>query len=215
MKSSYFLFSTFMAHLMRARFFWWLKKILTILVLATAVFAAFEYLAIRVKGYPCEMHLMDHQYRIIPIHLEGRTATHLQLTRRDSQRFFSYEIEGLHPINQWRMRLYPIASNLGKSKEYTNSNSHAEQTLAARDRLIEATEKVQAEIEAAESDVLVRSLEQGLAGNLQKISKLEARLDSYDFDYDPYNHVDNTGGLVERLADLLDRIANRDDPTAE
>jgi hypothetical protein len=101
---------------MKGRFFSCSKKILTILVLATAVFAAYEYIAVRVKGYPHNMHLMDRQYRIIPIHLEGRTATHLHITRRDTQRFFTYEIEGLHPINQWRIRLFPIASHFSKDK---------------------------------------------------------------------------------------------------
>ena len=200
---------------MRARFFWWLKKILTILVLATAVFAAFEYLAVRVKGYPCEMHLMNRQYRIIPIHLEGRTATHLHITRRDSQRFFSYEIEGLHPINQWRMHLYPVASHLGEIQEHSNFNTHVEQTLGARDRLIEATEKVQAEIQVAESDILIRSLERDLARNLQKIRVLETNLKRYGIKYRSYENTQNTANLLERLADLLDRIANRDDPTAE
>ena len=195
--------------------FSWLKKILTILVLATTIFAAYEYSAVRVKGYPREMLLMDLQYRIIPVNLTGRTATHLHATRRDTGRFFIYKIEDLHLINQWRMHLFPITSNLGNSREYNNSNSHAKQTLAARDRLIEAAKKLQAKIEATESGVLVRSLEQELEGNLQKIRSLETRLNSYDFDYDAYNHVDNTGGLLERLTDVLDRIAIRDDPTAE
>ena len=192
-----------------------LKKILTILVLATTIFAAYEYSAIRVKGYPREMHLMDRQYRIIPIFLERRTATHLHATRRDTKGYFICEIEELHLINRWRMHLYPITSNLGRSREYTNSNNHAEQTLTARDRLIEAAKKLQAKIEATESDVLVRSLEQELIGKLQKIRSLETRLDSYDFDYDPYNHVDNTGGLLESLTDFIDRIATREDPNAE
>jgi len=197
------------------RIFSWLKKILTILVLVTVAFTAYEYIAVRVKGYPHEMRLMDRQYRIIPIYLEGSTATHLHATRRDTGRFFIYKVEDLHLINRWRLHLYPITSNLGKSREYTNSNSHAEQTLAARDRLVEAARKLQAKIEATESNVLVRSLEQELAGMLQKIRKLEALLDSYDFDYDPYNHVDNTGGLLESLTDFIDRIAIREDPTAE
>ena len=195
--------------------FSWLKKILTILVLATTIFAAYEYSVVRVKGYPREMHLMDRHYRIIPIHIIGRTATHLHATRRDTERFLICEIEDLHLIHRWRMHLYPITSNLGKSREYTNSNSHAEQTLAARDRIIEATKKLQAKIEASGSDVSVRSLQQKLAGNLQKIRDLETRLDGYDIDYKPYKHVDNTRGLVERLSGLLDRIANSDDPTTE
>ena len=200
---------------MKERIFRLLKKILTILVLATTIFAAYEYSVVRVKGYPREMHLIDRHYRIIPIHIIGRTATHLHATHRDTKRFFICEIEDLHLINRWRMHLYPITSNLGKSREYTNSNSHAEQTLAARDRLVEAARKLQAKIETTESNVLVRSLEQELAGMLQKIRKLEALLDSYDFDYDPYNHVDNTGGLLESLTDFIDRIAIREDPTAE
>jgi hypothetical protein len=200
---------------MKKLIFNWLKKILMILALVAVVFAAYEYSAVRLKGYPREMHLMDRQYRIIPIFLERRTATHLHATRRDTKGYFICEIEDLHLINRWRMHLYPITSNLGRSKEHTNSNSHAAQTLAARDRLIEATEKLQAKIEATESNVLIRSLEQELAGMLQKIRKLEAHLDSYDFDYDPYNHVDNTGGLLESLTDFIDRIAVREDPTAE
>lgn len=197
------------------RIFSWLKKIMTILVLATTIFAAYEYSVVRVKGYPREMHLMDRQYRIIPIHIIGRTATHLHATRRDTRAYFVYEIKDLHLINRWRMYLYPTTSNLGKSEEYTNSKSHAEQTLAARDRLIEAAEKLQAKIEATESNVSIRSLEQELAVILQKIRNHETRLDSYDFDYDPYNHVDNTGGLLESLTDFIDRIAIREDPTAE
>ena len=113
------------------------------------------------------------------------------------------------------MHFYPVASKIGGANEYTNSNSHAEQTLAARDRLIEAAEKLQAKIEATESDVLVRSLEHKLAGNLQKIRKLETSLNRYDIDYQSYKHVDNTGGLLERLTDFIDRIAIREDPTAE
>ena len=200
---------------MKNRIFSWLKKILTILVLATTIFAAYEYSVVRVKGYPREMHLMDRQYRIIPIHIMGRTATHLHATRRDTRGYFIYEIKDLHLINRCRMHLYPSTSNLGKSEEYTNSNTHAEQTLAARDRLIEAAEKLQVKIEATESNVLVRSLEQELEGKLKKIRSLETRLDSYDFDYDRYKHVDNTGGLLERLTDFIDRIAIREDPTAE
>ena len=204
-----------MASLMRMRLFCWLKKILTILILVTAVFAAFEYFGILVKGYPREMHLMDRQYRIIPIHLEGRTATHLQLTRRDSQRFFSYEIEGLHPIVQWRMHLYPLASHLGEVQERSDSNTHAEQTLAARDRLIEATEKVQAEIQAAESDILRRSLKREVERNLQKIRAQETHLKRYEIKYQAYEDPQSTSHLVERLMALFDRIVNRDDPTAE
>lgn len=204
-----------LASLMRVRLFWWLKKILTILILVTAVFVAFEYFAIRVKGYPREMHLMDRQYRIIPIHLEGRTTTHLHITRRDTQRFFSYEIEDLHPIHQWRMRLYPLASHLSKAKEDSDSNTHVEQTLAARDRLIEATEKVQAEIQAAESDILIRSLEREVERNLQKIRALETHLKRYGIKHRSHENTQNTASLLERLTALLDRIANRDDPTAE
>ena len=200
---------------MRGSIFKLIKGVLSILVLVTVAFAAYEYIAVRVKGYPHEVRLMDQQYRIIPIYLEGSTATHLHATRRDTGRFFIYKVEDLHLINRWRMHLYPTTSNLGNSEEYTNSKSHAELTLAARDRLIEAAEKLQAKIEATESDVLVRSLKQELEGKLQKIRSLETRLDSYDFDYDPYNHVDNTGGLLESLKDILDRIAIRDDPTAE
>ena len=198
---------------MKELIFSWLKRILTILVLVTAAFAAYEYIVIRVEGYPREMHLMDQQYRIIPIHLERRTATHLHITRRDTQRFYIYKIEDLHPMSQWQIHLYPITSSLTKGD--TKPNTHAEQTLAARDRLIEATDKLQAKIEASESDVEIRSLEQKLAGNLQKIRDLETRLDGYDIDYKPYKHVDNTGGLLERLTDFIDRIANREDPTAE
>ena len=182
-------------------------------MLVTAAFAAYEYIVARVKGYPREMHLMDKQYRIIPIHLEKRTTTHLHITRRDTQRFYIYKIEDLHPMSQWQIHLYPITSSLTKGD--TKPNTHAEQTLAARDRLIEATDKLQAKIEASESDVEIRSLEQKLAGNLQKIRDLETRLDGYDIDYKPYKHVDNTGGLLERLTDFIDRIANREDPTAE
>jgi len=198
---------------MKELIFSWLKRLLTILVLVTAAFAAYEYIVIRVEGYPREMHLMDQQYRIIPIHLERRTATHLHITRRDTQRFYIYKIEDLHPMSQWQIHLYPITSSLTKGD--TKPNTHAEQTLAARDRLIEATDKLQAKIEASESDVEIRSLEQKLAGNLQKIRDLETRLDGYDIDYKPYKHVDNTGGLLERLTDFIDRIANREDPTAE
>ena len=195
--------------------FIWLKKILTILVLATVIFAAYEYIAVRVIGYPRDMHLIDRQYRTIPIHLKGCTATHLHATRRDTGRFFIYKIDDLHLINRWRMHLYPINSNFSKSKEYTSSNNHAKQSLATRDRLIDNTKKLQAKIEATESDVSVRSLEQELARNLQKIRKLETSLNRYDIDYQTYEHVDNKGGLVERLINIVERIAIRDDPSTE
>ena len=185
-----------------------------ILVLVTAAFAAYEYIVIRVEGYPREMHLMDRQYRIIPIHLEKRTATHLHITRRDTQRFFIYKIEDLHPMSQWQIHLYPITSRLSKA-DGDGLGGHDVTTLATRDRLIEANKKLQAKIEAAESDVLVRSLEREVERNLQKIRDLETRLDRYDIDYKPYKHVDKTGGLVERLSGLIARIANREDPTAE
>ena len=200
---------------MKVLIFRLIKRILTILILAAAIFAAYEYISVRVKGYPRGMHLMDQQYRIIPIYLEGRTATHLHASRRDTKSYFIFEIEDLHSINQWRMHLYPTTSNLGKSEEYTNSKSHAEQTWVERNRLIEAAKKLQAKIEATESNVLVRSLEKELAGKLQKIRNLETRLDNDDFDYDPYNHVDDTGGLLESLTDVIDRIAIREDLTAE
>ena len=199
---------------MKELIFSWLKRLLTILVLVTAAFAAYEYIVIRVEGYPREMHLMDQQYRIIPIHLERRTATHLHITRRDTQRFYIYKIEDLHPMSQWQIHLYPITSRLSKA-DGDGLGGHDVTTLATRDRLIEANKKLQAKIEAAESDVLVRSLEREVERNLQKIRDLETRLDRYDIDYKPYKHVDKTGGLVERLSGLLDRIANSDDPSAE
>ena len=211
MKSKYLLFFSFI----RGRTFRWLKRILTILVLASAVFLAYEYIAINVKGYPREMRLINTHYRIIPIHLEGRTATHLHATRRDTGLFFIYEIEDLHPISQWRVNLHPIASGLGRAKELSNSDNHAEQTLVARDRLIETNKELIAEIKAAESDMLVRSLQQKLAGNLQKIRSLEASLSRMGVEYDTYESPGERLGLVERLMDILERITNSDDPTAE
>lgn len=209
-----------LASLMRVRFFWWLKKVLTILILVIAAFAAYEYIVIRVEGYPREMHLIDQQYRIIPIHLEKRTTSLLHITRRDTKGSYIYKIEDLHPMSQWQIHLYPITSSLTNGD--AKPNTHAEQTLAVRDRLIEATEKLQAKIEAkieaSESNVDIRSLKQKLARNLKKIRDFETRLDGYDIDYKPYKHDDNMGGLgglVERLSGLLDRIANIDDPTAE
>ena len=214
MKSLYLLCFSLLVSFIRGRTFRLLKRLLIIVVLVTAVFAAYEYVAVRVKGYPREMHLMDQQYRIIPIHLERRTTTHLHITRRDNHRFYIYKIENLHPMSQWQIHLYPVTSSLNKDKE-KNPNSHPEQTLAARDRLIKATKKLQAKIEAAESNVSVRTLEQELVRNLQKISEFETLLDRYDIDYKLYKHVDKREGLVERISGLLDRIANIDDPYAE
>jgi len=196
---------------MKELIFSWLKRILIILVLVTAAFAAYEYIVARVKGYPREMHLMDKQYRIIPIHLEKRTTTHLHITRRDTQRFYIYKIEDLHPMSQWQIHLYPITSSLTKG----DGNNHHVNTLAARDRLIEDNKKLEAKIGAAESDIEARSLEREVERNLEKILKLEASLRTHVVDFEPYKHVENTGGLVERLSGLLDRIANSDDPASE
>ena len=201
------------ACIMRGSIFKLIKRVLTILVLVTAAFAAYEYIVVRVKGYPREMHLMDRQYRIIPIHLEKRTATHLHITRRDTQRFYVYKIDDLHPMSQWQIKLYPTTSNLKEPEE--RDNGHHVNTLAARDRLIEAIKKLRVEIMATESDIEIRSLEREAERNLERIRKLEESLITHTVDFKPYKHVENTGGLVERLSDLLDRIANRDDPSVE
>ena len=213
MKSKYLLFFSHLVSFIRGRTFRLLKRILILVVLVTAAFAAFEYIVVRVKGYPREMHLMDRQYRTIPIQLEKRTATHLHITRRDTQRFYIYKIEDLHPMSQWQIHLYPITSSLSKAKE--DGNNHHVNTLAARDRLIEDNKKLEAKIEATESDVEVRSLGREVERNLEKILKLEASLRTHVVDFEPYKHVENSGGLVERLSGLLDRITNRDDPSAE
>ena len=213
MKSKYLLFFSHLVSFIRGRTFRLLKRILILVVLVTAAFAAFEYIVVRVKGYPSEMHLMDQQYRIIPIHLEKRTATHLHITRSDTQSFHIYKIEDLHPMSQWQIHLYPITSNLIEAEERVDS--HHANTLAARDRLIEANKKLQVEIMAAESDILSRSLGREVERNLEKIRKLETSLKNYDVDYKPYKHVENTEGLLERILGLLDRIADRDDPSAE
>ena len=215
MKFKYLLSFSHLVSFIGGRTFRLLKKLLIIVVLVTTVFAAYEYIAVRVKGYPREMHLMDQQYRIIPIHLEKRTATHLHITRSDTQSFHIYKIEDLHPMSQWQIHLYPITSGLIKAKE--DVNNHHVNTLAARDRLIEDNKKLEAKIEAAESDVEVRSLGREVERNLEKILKLEASLRTHVVDFEPYKHVEleNTGGLVERLLGLLDRIANSVDPTAE
>jgi len=176
----------------------------------TVAFAAYEYVVVRVKGYPREMHLMDRQFRTIPIHLEKRTTTHLHITRRDTGRFFIYKIEDLHPMSQWQIQLYPITSSVNKDKEEGDpswSYSH--------DRLIEEIKKLRVRIGASESDIEVRSLEREVERNLERIRKLETSLRTHSVDFEPYKHVENTGGLVERLSGLLDRIANRDDPSAE
>jgi len=213
MKSKCLLFFSHLVSFIRGRTFRLLKRILILVVLVTVAFAAYEYIIVRVKGYPREMHLMDRQYRTIPIQLEKRTATHLHITRRDTQRFYIYKIEDLHPMSQWQVQLYPITSNLIEPKE--RANSHHVNTLAARDRLIEDNKKLEAKIGAAKSDVEIRSLEREAERDLEKIRKFEASLDRYDVDYKPYKHGENTGGLVERLSGLLDRIANSDDPSAE
>lgn len=200
---------------MVSQIFHLLKKILTITALATAAFAAYEYFGIRMMGYPREMQLMDKHYRIVAINLEGRNATHLHATRRDNGRFFNYKIKDLHPINQWRMHLYPDGYKISQTQVNSNSNSHAKQTLAARDRLIEATEKLYAKIEAAESDNKRRQFEQEVARNLQKINTLEASLTRWNADYRAYENPHNKSSLLKRLTGILDRIANRDDPTAE
>lgn len=184
-------------------------------MLVTAVFAAYEYIAVRVKGYPREMHLIDKQYRIIPIQLEGRTATQLYFNRGDIEGFFTYEIKDLHPMSQWQMRLYPIISKTGKAKEPSLSRIHAEQTLAARNRLIDANEEVLAKIELTESDVEIRSLEQKVARNLVKIRTLQSSLALHDFEYVPYENPENTSSPDERLTNFIDRIANSYDQTAE
>jgi|GEM_PF-1376186 len=213
MKFKYLLSFSHLVSFIGGRTFRLLKKLLIIVVLVTTVFAAYEYIAVRVKGYPREMHLMDQQYRIIPIHLEKRTATHLHITRSDTQSFHIYKIEDLHPMSQWQIHLYPITSNLIEAEERVDS--HHANTLAARDRLIEANKKLQVEIMAAESDILSRSLGREVERNLEKIRKLETSLKNYDVDYKPYKHVENTEGLLERILGLLDRIADRDDPSAE
>ena len=213
MKSKYLLFFPHLVSFIRGRTFRLLKRILILVVLVTVAFAAYEYIIVRVKGYPREMHLMDRQYRTIPIQLEKRTATHLHITRRDTGRFFIYKIEDLHPMSQWQVQLYPITSNLIEAEERVDS--HHVNTLAARDRLIEANKKLEAKIGAAESDVEIRSLEREVERNLEKILKLEASLRTHVVDFEPYKHVENSGGLVERLTDFIDRIANREDPASE
>ena len=213
MKFKYLLSFSHLVSFIGGRTFRLLKKLLIIVVLVTTVFAAYEYIAVRVKGYPREMHLMDQQYRIIPIHLEKRTATHLHITRSDTQSFHIYKIEDLHPMSQWQIHLYPITSNLIEAEERVDS--HHVNTLAARDRLIEDNKKLVAKIGAAESDILSRSLGREVERNLEKIRKLETSLKNYDVDYKPYKHVENTEGLLERILGLLDRIADRDDPSAE
>ena len=210
MKSKYLLFFSHLVSFIRGRTFRLLKRILILVVLVTAAFAAFEYIVVRVKGYPREMHLMDRQYRTIPIQLEKRTTTHLHITRRDTGRFFIYKIEDLHPMSQWQIQLYPITSSVNKDKEEGDpgwSYSH--------DRLIEEIKKLRVRIGASESDIEVRSLEREVERNLERIRKLETSLRTHSVDFEPYKHVENTGGLVERLSGLLDRIANRDDPSAE
>ena len=215
MKPKYLIFFSHLASFIRCITFRRLKRILTILVLVIAAFAAYEYSVVRVKGYPREMHLMDKQYRIIPIRLEGRTATHLHITRRDTGRFFTYEIKNLHLMCQWQMGLYPVIFKIGKANEPNLSKIHAEQTLAARDRLIEENEVLISKIEDTESDILIRSLEKKLTTNLKKIRDLESRIEDYDIEYQVYENNQTTGGLLERLTDVLDRIAIRDDLTAE
>ena len=110
---------------MKVLIFRLIKRILTILILAAAIFAAYEYISVRVKGYPRGMHLMDQQYRIIPIYLEGRTATHLHASRRDTRGYFIFEIKELHLINRWRMHFYPVASKIGKAKAIIGPNKAA------------------------------------------------------------------------------------------
>ena len=214
MKSKYLLFFSHLASFIRGSTFGWLKRILTILVLVISAFVAYEYSIIRVNGYPREMHLMDKQYRIIPVHLEGRTATHLHITRRDTARFFTYEINDLHLLSQWQMRLYPVMFKIGKTNEPNLSKIHAEQTLAARDRLIEENEDLLSKTGDTESVILIRSLEKKITKNLKKIRDLESRIKDYDIEYQAYENTEKTSGLLESLTDVLDRIAIRDALTA-
>lgn len=189
--------------------FRWLKRLLTLSVLAIALYAGYEFYMVRTEGYPRNTYLLDKHYRSIPVRLEGRTATHVHATRRDTQKYFIYAIGELHPLNQWWMRLYPEAPMINGANENQLSSTHAEQTLAERARLIEAIKKLQAQVETAESDSQRRTLEQEIKRKLEKIRTLETSLERHGIQHKAYDHTQGAGSMAEKLTELFDKMLKR------
>jgi hypothetical protein len=194
----------------------WLKRLLVLGVFALLAVSGYEFYQVRAHGYPYELRLLDKHYRMLAVRLQGRTATHLHAIRSDNQRFFTYPIKDLHPIHQWRMQLYPIETGLNRANLSSGPSTHSEQTLQARDRLIERVQRLQTKLDASESATQQRSLEQEIERHRARIQQLENSLSRSDFDFKPYDHNEAPGGaLLNKLAEIIDKIAKRADTPTE
>ena len=172
--------------------------------------AKYDLYTVRSGSYPHNTYLLDANFRLISVQVEGRTATHVQATRRDTNAFFVYPIEELHPINQWWLRCYPI-ENLGSSTQKSLTESHWEQTLRARDQLIATLDERQIQMAELQSESQQRAIESEIERLTAGIRKLEQSLETAGIDFKPHQSDRGVDLVTQEIGEFLGRMLNRDE----
>ena len=190
-----------------------LKKLLIVLVTVSFILGAYEYYKIRVKGYPISTYLLNNQYQLIPVQIQGITSTHLHLNRSNNNQLYFYLIDNLHLISRLQVKLYPIQPQLDTSVSASylgtdNKKSHIAQTLALHNQIIAELEELQQQLDLSTSEIKKRSITREIDRIIIRLQQLEIRLNRYGVDYRPYfNKKDEA--LFNRLINLIEKVANR------
>ena len=190
-----------------------LKKLLILLVTVTILFGAYEYYKIRVNGYPISTYLVNNQYQLIPVQIQGITSTHLHLSRSNNNQLYFYLIDNLHLISRLQVKLYPIQSQLDTSVSASylgsdNKNSHIAQTLALHSQIIAELEQLQQQFDLSVSEIKKRSITREIDRVIIRLQQLEISLNRYGVDYRPYTNKKDEA-LFNRLINLIKKVANR------
>ena len=190
-----------------------LKKLLILLVTVTILFGAYEYYKIRVNGYPISTYLVNNQYQLIPVQIQGITSTHLHLSRSNNNQLYFYLIDNLHLISRLQVKLYPIQSQLDTSVSASylgsdNKNSHIAQTLALHSQIIAELEQLQQQFDLSVSEIKKRSITREIDRIIIRLQQLEISLNRYGADYRPYTNKKDEA-LFNRLINLIKKVANR------
>ena len=190
-----------------------LKKLLILLVTVTILFGAYEYYKIRVNGYPISTYLVNNQYQLIPVQIQGITSTHLHLSRSNNNQLYFYLIDNLHLISRLQVKLYPIQSQLDTSVSASylgsdNKNSHIAQTLALHSQIIAELEQLQQQFDLSVSEIKKRSITREIDRKIIRLQQLEKSLNRYGVDYRPYTNKKDEA-LFNRLINLIKKVANR------
>jgi hypothetical protein len=178
--------------------------------LAMLAFGYDFYLA-KSNGYPREIVLMNQDLRAIQVRVEGRTDSHVHMTKLEDNRFYVYPIENLTWLSRFQLSYHPINSYLDKSNGRQSSDVasiHFEQVKAEHQQLAEEYDNLKKQMRSAESKIKQRTIRREMERLSARIAKLEKSLQDAEKNFTPLKRDRNasTDAISNGINFLLESV---------